>query len=380
MVRTVISRMARIPLLMLLLLPVYGVDCEPCAVEFEVCDLDVGGTGWCMDRACVPNSCAGVNCNDDNDCTVDSCDPTDGSCLNEERDDFFASCDPTGPDTSGVCLGTECKSTQDDPCLRAGSGRINCCSSACCTTGVGFPATCGPDWATLCSTPLPDGTDCDPTGLEAPEASPNQAGSCVGGECIYDSGPCQGTTCEDGFDCTRDWCNPATGTCEGRTVDSFARCNGIDGACVGGITCLGQNSCVVPNGGYQHCCPPPDCIGNADGCSSDLFRGWYCDPFGGAWSETDASLGGRCIATQNGTFFDTECIPELCAIAVDPNDPNAFVARDCDDGNECSEDACDPATGQCTHTALPDYTSCNNGTGICISFSIVTPSWCFATP
>ena len=34
--------------------------------------------------------CQGVDCNDDNSCTVDVCDPADGSCINTvQEDDSF---------------------------------------------------------------------------------------------------------------------------------------------------------------------------------------------------------------------------------------------------------------------------------------------------
>ena len=35
-----------------------------------------------------------------------------------------------------------------------------------------------------------------------------------------------------------------------------------------------------------------------------------------------------------------------------------FATADCDDGNACTIDACDPITGQCTHAAGPDGTAC----------------------
>src|SRR5262249_37038376 len=35
--------------------------------------------------------------------------------------------------------------------------------------------------------------------------------------------------------------------------------------------------------------------------------------------------------------------------------------RNCDDGNPCTADSCDPVTGNCTHASVPDGTSCSDG-------------------
>ncbi|MBW1757707.1 MAG: hypothetical protein JRJ80_16260 [Deltaproteobacteria bacterium] len=37
----------------------------------------------------------------------------------------------------------------------------------------------------------------------------------------------------------------------------------------------------------------------------------------------------------------------------------------CEDGNECTEDLCDPANGSCTYTPVADDTPCGDGTGTC---------------
>lgn len=34
------------------------------------------------------------------------------------------------------------------------------------------------------------------------------------------------------------------------------------------------------------------------------------------------------------------------------------IPKDCNDGEECTTDACDPASGVCTHTPVPDGTGC----------------------
>jgi hypothetical protein len=45
---------------------------------------------------------------------------------------------------------------------------------------------------------------------------------------------------------------------------------------------------------------------------------------------------------------------------------------DCDDNNECTDDACDNSTGQCVYTPMPDGTLCS--LGICCAGNCVAPT------
>jgi hypothetical protein len=45
--------------------------------------------------------------------------------------------------------------------------------------------------------------------------------------------------------------------------------------------------------------------------------------------------------------------------------PECESAEDCDDKNECTEDVCNPATGNCEYPAVPDWTACATGRGAC---------------
>ena len=54
-----------------------------------------------------------------------------------------------------------------------------------------------------------------------------------------------------------------------------------------------------------------------------------------------------------------------------------------DDGLECTEDACDPNTGACVYTPLPDLTPCNGGDGVCLGGGVcadTTPPCDLADP
>jgi hypothetical protein len=53
----------------------------------------------------------------------------------------------------------------------------------------------------------------------------------------------------------------------------------------------------------------------------------------------------------------------------------------CDDFNDCTEDSCDPDTGECSYAALPDGTYCGCADwyfGICCPPCCFTPCQCCA--
>jgi hypothetical protein len=52
---------------------------------------------------------------------------------------------------------------------------------------------------------------------------------------------------------------------------------------------------------------------------------------------------------------------------------------DCDDGNPCTQDSCDPATGTCVHTPVPDGTPCNDGNP-CTQNDTCINGACVSTP
>jgi len=54
-------------------------------------------------------------------------------------------------------------------------------------------------------------------------------------------------------------------------------------------------------------------------------------------------------------------VRDLTSDAVDPFTLDCAVVADCDDGNPCTVDACDAATGACSYTNVADNTSCADG-------------------
>jgi len=67
----------------------------------------------------------------------------------------------------------------------------------------------------------------------------------------------------------------------------------------------------------------------------------------------------------------------LSATTADPFNLQCGAAADCDDGDPCTVDACDTTTGTCSYTSLPDSTSCADGT-VCNGAEVCVQGKCKA--
>lgn len=144
--------------------------------------------------------------------------------------------------------------------------------------------------------------------------------------------PCvNDASCDDGVDCTVDDCDVASGDCTNTADDSV---------CDDGLFCNGLEYCDA----VADCrsTPPPDCDDGVD-CTDD-----YCDT---VMDEcVSEAFDGLC---DNGVFCDGEetCDPQMGC--------QAGEAVDCDDGIECTADACDEENWVCLHAAMDD--ACDDG-------------------
>jgi len=76
-------------------------------------------------------------------------------------------------------------------------------------------------------------------------------------------------------------------------------------------------------------------------------------------------------------------VRDLTSANAEPFNLDCAAVADCNDGNPCTVDACDAATGVCSYTNVPDTTSCADGTvcngnEVCVSgvCQIGTPLVC----
>gem|GEM_PF-4503764 len=337
-------RLLWIALILVLVVPLYGpVSCNrscppspnPCQVaagrsietgqcvyrdvDGATCDYQ-GAAGSCFDGQCLPAECAGVS-------AFGVCDRDDG--------------------LTGICMDLQCVAlSSDDPCLQAGVGRINCCSDPGCSVASGE----------YCNDPVDNGITCDPTGIE-PVGQTGQEGTCIAGTCVATTGLCAGLECPTIWEeqCARDYCNPQTGQCQEWWVDTYTSClssaTNSPGFCqmgecreLEGDTCNGE-TCVSGPCVIRSCTYPCAIYGDRICEISDYFEQTP------SCIERNRDNGDRCVG-EPGT-----CIFGACALgACDPDPPSGI--NECDDGNPCTDNTCNPFGGLCDTDPKPDGTSC----------------------
>lgn len=272
--------------------PAVGCSSKPVA-EGDACQ---DGDACTVSEKCSFGECAGaaVNCDDQNPCTDDTCDPLAG-CVNTPN--------------SAPC--------EDGDLCTAGD---TCVDGACVTGG---PETC--DDGSACTFDL---CDSDAGCVHIPSESP----CCVGATSI----------CEDGDPCTVDLCDPGTGGCT--SEPSAAKCDDSDactsddvcsgGACVGApVSCDDGNPCST------------DSCNKVQGCFHQVIDGGTCDD-GLACSTGDTCISGTCVGDDSACV----CTPTFAADAIKLN----FIALG--DGGKPGEgldldnkpETCAPITQPCS--------------------------------
>ncbi|HEY5960211.1 MAG TPA: hypothetical protein VIV60_26845, partial [Polyangiaceae bacterium] len=300
------------------------------------------------------------SCNDANPCTTDSCSST-GACSNVPVDDktscsggacFGGKCCTTCQ-TNGVCQsgatidacgtgGGECKACEkpSNPCMRA-----TCSAGGCGTEPVPEGTTCSDGkfcngneacdgkGACVAGTP-PDCTSnseciskqCDETQQKCTEtpnlgAKCSDGNACTTGDACDASGKCASTgvkNCNDGKICTSDECNPTTGDCvytpvtDGNPCDDGNSCTTGE-ACRAGLCTSGAISCDDNN----------ICTQDTLDCQTSLC------------SHAPVTGAVACVPTDK-CFYNGDCSQGACVGKTPVN---------CDDGNPCTKDSCDSASG-----------------------------------
>lgn len=191
---------------------------------------------------------------------------------------------------------------------------------------------------------------------------------CVAEQCQY-SQLQEGAGCSDGDLCTVDDVCDANGQCVGTAKD----CSAAGGPCADGVCDPSTGECDVT--------PKQDGLD----CNDSL----YC-------TEPDACLAGECVGTAVDCADTDPCTRDECnegekrcdnirepkpGLEGPPGDPSCTndtdddcdgttddadtncigcaVDAECDDANDCTDDAC--VGGQCENSALADGTGCNDG-------------------
>jgi len=337
-----------------------------------------------------PRSCdSDAECDDGVACTADRCDldagycvwaPAAGQCFvqgvcyaaGESRPGApCLACNPAtnatrfSPRDAGTACDDDNACTVGDVCGEAGtcSGEALVCNDGSdCTAD-----TCDPELGCVAA-PVFDGEVCD------------DSDACTTDDACW-NGRCLGlpATCDDGNDCTADTCDPAGG-CGNTPLDAVACDDGdacsSDDVCVAGTcepggptNCEDGNACTIdicdrfagcaylPN--LNPCCTGTVSIcDDLDPCTTDI-----CEPESGA-----CSYAPNTAVCNDG---DACTVRDSCVDGACDGSP-----RDCDDGNPCTEDSCDPRSG-CVSRPISDV-ACDDGlactTGDTCSAGVCTPA------
>ncbi|UCC29374.1 MAG: hypothetical protein JSU86_14375 [Phycisphaerales bacterium] len=352
----------------------------------------VQGAGTLV-MTCAAGGCQNhADCDDDDDCTDDTCD--NGSCVNTPID-----CDDGDACTDDTCEAGQCTNPPTD-CDDGDLCTIDSCDSAtgcfveprvCDDDGVFCNGVEECDSATgLCVSagdPCAQGENCDEANDECRPACTTDADCdddvwCNGLEtCPVDT--CQPGTavdCDDGVGCTEDSCNENTDSCD--NVANDANCD--DGQfCNGSETCDAVNDCQP--GTAEDCddsvdCTDDSCNTGTDSCDN-IADDAYCDD--GLWcngAETcDAQAGcqaggnpcpGRYCNEDTDTCYDCELHWEcddglFCNGAETCVDGFCHAGADPCPGQECNENY-DHCVIVCTSNADCDDGLFCNGEEVCI--------------
>ncbi|HVW30878.1 MAG TPA: LamG-like jellyroll fold domain-containing protein [Polyangiaceae bacterium] len=341
-----------------------GTGCDSGVDDGNPCTTDACDSGVVMHTpvaagtACSDgNACNGLEtCNssatctsgtppvvdDGNPCTTDACDSATGvshtpvstgtSCGSAPDACHLApTCDATAICQPGAALatGTVCGDPVDD-CHSAPA----CDASATCSAGGTLPT----DDGNPCTT-----DSCDPsTGVSHILVSAGTAcgaapDACHGQPACNSSGSCQtgaALPVDDGNPCTADSCDPVAGV-QHAPVTAGTSCS--DGnACNGTETCNGSGACTSGT---------PPTVDDGNPCTADT-----CDPATGV-HHTPVTAGTSCSDGNACNGNETCDGSGACTAGTPPT---------VDDGNPCTADSCDPATGV-QHAPVSAGTSCSDG-------------------
>lgn len=295
----------------------------------------------------------------------------DGMCY---CDDYCVQAGDCCSDFEAVC------GCQTDAECQAGVGK---CGTATCQSGVCETTAkkcddnndctsdkCDPATGNCVATAQADGASCD-------GSVPCKEGSCTAGVCktggnspdgdfCDDGDPCSDddectngvckgltpTDCDDSDSCTADSCVPVQG-CVSKPVTNGAACDDGD-SCTGNDACQAGNCDGKPLAEGSPCNDEDSCTAN------DVCKGGNCD--------------GTSVAPGSACDDEDPCtINDICEFGFCSGDYN-----DCEDGDPCSDDECESASGQCKNVPLKDGAKCDDDND-CTSSTVCTGGACKGT-
>ena len=234
--------------------------------------------------------------------------------------------------------------------LRACSSIVFCFLVGLAASGRAAPAPTPEDSGPGAGQPVRPALDCPPC---------DDGNACTTDSCDPATGLCRNdpVSCDDGNPCTTDTCDSSagcvhevrTGSCDTDPKDCRVQ-ECVDGTCQAtllpvGSACDDKESCTTSDG----CDASGNCVGLPLPPGSACLAGNPC------------TIGDHCATTPAGS------------IACVPGDPKI-----CSDGDACTTDACDPATGFCVFRPIDcdDHKACTQDEcsgGVCQHFAYSGP-------
>ena len=341
----------------------------------------------CSGGTCVGGT--GVSCDDNNPCTTDTCDPVNGC---QHTNNTLACDDGNACTTGDTCSGSACvggaapNCNDNNPCTDDTCNPATGCAhtnntapcndgNPCTTNDTCSGGTCVGGPAVVCNDNNPCTNDsCNPSSgcvFTNNTAPCNDNNVCTTGD-VCSGGVCTGSptvNCSDGNDCTDDGCNPVTGCFHNFNTNP----------CDDGNACTTQDAC---RSGTCRGLPPPECDdGNPctdDSCnvSTGCTHTNNTDPCDdhNVCTSGDHCAAGACVSGPPLTCADdgNTCTRDVC----DPIAGCVHPLDSCDDGNICTDDSCSPTTG-CAHTN--NTSPCDDG-DICTQGDTCRDGACFGGP
>ena len=310
------------------------------------------GAATCQAGACG-SAPTPLGCDDGNACTDDLCNALSG-CLH--------------PNNAAACSDGNACTTGDSCASGVCSGSVAMCADGgACAKNIGCSVVDGCQYQALTGTPCSDGNACTLNDTCA-------AGDCGGGAPVGcdDNNACTSDACDPGKGCV--WSALSSGSCSDGNV-----CTGADacaaGVCLGGtaLNCDDQNPCTNdscdPTAGCKTSNNTANCQDGNKCTAGDVCSGGACQP-GAALvcddgnpcttDNCDPQDGCSTSKVANGTVCGSGACGGLkftAAATCTSGQCIAPAAKNCDDGQECTVDACD-ATAGCSNPSKAWGTAC----------------------
>ena len=380
-------------------------DCteDKCMGE-EGCVNEVLDSGPCEDGDpctvadhCVAGTCIGdpVECDDGDPCTDDVCTET-GGCeypANSDPCDDGNPCTLSDQCTENGCAGTsvDCECLEDADCGELEDGDLCNGTLVCDTDGLPYQCVIDPGTEVTCPDPAGENafclqSNCDPVTGECSFVPEHEGFLCdnadactVNDKCL--EGDCTGgsaVNCNDGNPCTDDSCEAEVGCvhtpndapcsddnpCTTEDLCQEAECVGGPAAeCGDGNDCT-EDICDIQQGCINlpvvdGACDDGNACTDGDHCEDGvcIFDGPLVCNDGDACTNDSCDPAAGCLFTLNAAPFDDD---DICTLAdhCHLGECVGGVELICDDGDDCTDDSCNPELGcQFVLNAGP----CNDG-------------------